>query len=165
MKVIRSEDNDHEEPVTSNPKQLLPSEKITTPNRKMGIEHFQTLSSYPCQMEITMLTRFEIAPITPAFAYGDIAPTILADLGDRYERETGLQVKHWAIWILPSGAAVPVPTQIDPTIIPVVRLCKLFGQTLQQVSLVGSHSLADADRFMISTAITQLNDVHTLQVA
>jgi hypothetical protein len=112
-----------------------------------------------------MLAEFVVAPITAGFAYGAMAPAILADLAERYKRELGIQARHWALWVLPTGTAVPVPTQIDPSLMPVVRLCQLFKQTLQQISQVESHSIHEADRFSISTAIAQLNEVHSLRVA
>ncbi|MPQ69388.1 hypothetical protein [Pseudomonas sp. MWU12-2323] len=112
-----------------------------------------------------MQTAFVVGPVTARFAYGALAPTILANLSRRYEHEAGIQVKHWAMWIFPKGTAVPVPTQIDATSMPVVRVCRLLEQTLQEIAQVEMRAFTEADKFNISTVIEQLKELHSLSVA
>lgn len=112
-----------------------------------------------------MHADYEVAPIHAGQAYGAAAPAILADLAFRYETETGLKVQHWAMWVFPNGSAVPVPTQLDHLRIPAVRACRLLSLTLKQINQVGMHSFGEADRFFISTAIEQLEELYSLGVA
>lgn len=112
-----------------------------------------------------MQTEFVVGPVTAGFAYGAVAPTILANLARRYVREAGIQVKHWAMWVFPNGSAVPVPTQIDTSIMPAVRVRRLFEQTLLEIAQVEMRAISEADKFNISTAIEQLEELNSLSVA
>lgn len=112
-----------------------------------------------------MEAGFVVAPVAAGFVYGGFAPAILEDLGRSYEAEAGIQVRHWAMWVFPNGSSVPVPTQIDTNSIPVIRACLLFKRTLQKVSKVEMRNMSEADRFSISTALSQLDEVNTIGIA
>lgn len=112
-----------------------------------------------------MEASFVVAPVVAGFVYGALAPAILEDLGQSYEAEAGIHVRHWAMWVFPNGSSVPVPTQIDTTRIPATRACLLFKRTLQKVIEVEMRNMSEADRFNISTALSQLDDVNTIGVA
>jgi len=112
-----------------------------------------------------MDTGFEVAPLSAHFVFGSLAPIILANLAVRYTDETGIKVKHWAIWVFANGSSVPVPTQIDTSIIPAIRAAQLLKMTLEEVSKVKMQSMREADRFMISTAIDQLDELCSIGIA
>jgi hypothetical protein len=109
-----------------------------------------------------MDARFEIAPLPAGFVFGQLATSILDDLARRYENEAGIKVKHWAMWVFSNGGAVPVPTQIDNSLIPAVRACQLLKQTLQQVAHIEMRTMTEADKFNINTAISHLDELHSL---
>lgn len=112
-----------------------------------------------------MEAEFEVAPVSAEFVFGLLAPAILTDLAKRYAEETGMEVKHWALWVFSNGSPVPVPTQIDTSVVPAVRAAHLLKQTLEKVSQVEMHSWSEADKFMITTAIAQLNELKSIGIA
>lgn len=112
-----------------------------------------------------MEAGFVVAPVVAGFVYGELAPAILEDLGRSYEAEAGIQVRHWAMWVFSNGSSVPVPTQLDPSNIPAVRACLLLKRTLQKVIKVEMRNMSEADRFNISTALSQLEEVNTIGIA
>lgn len=112
-----------------------------------------------------MEAEFEIAPVSAEFVFGQLAPAILNDLAKRYAEETGIAVKHWAFWLLSNGSSVPVPTQINASVLPPVRAAHLLKQTLEKVSQVEMQSWSEADRFMITTAIAQLKELNSIGFA
>lgn len=112
-----------------------------------------------------MKAEFRITPLPAGLVFGDVAPQLLVDLAGRYEREAHIEVKHWAMWVFDSGPSVPVPTQLSPESFPTVRACQLLKQSLEQVARVEMHKLSEADRFLISTAIDQLEEFKSLGVA
>lgn len=112
-----------------------------------------------------MTTQYQVAHVSPEFLYGRIAPVILEELTRRYEAECNIVVKHWVVWVFGEACAVPVPTQIDDEAIPPARACRLFKLTLQEVSRVEMHRLDEADRFMISNAIDQLDELSPIGLA
>ena len=111
-----------------------------------------------------MTTQFEVTPLSASFLYADLAPAILAELSRRYADECQIGVRHWAAWVFENDCAVPVPTQIDCSTFPATRACQLLKQTLQEVERIEMHRLTEADKFTISTAIYQLDELHSLGV-
>lgn len=103
--------------------------------------------------------EFKVAPVSPVMVFGHMAPFILAELANKYESEAKIQVKHWAMWVFPNGCAVPVPTQIDTTVLPTTRACQLFKQALDKLAQVKMRSLDEADKFNLSTTIAQLKEL------
>lgn len=112
-----------------------------------------------------MATQFEVTPLSVSFLYAGLAPAILADLSRRYEVECNIAVRHWAAWVFTNDCAVPVPTQIDSCTFPAIRARQLLKQSLQEVERVEMHRLSEADKFTISTAIDQLDELNTLGIA
>lgn len=112
-----------------------------------------------------MEAGFVVAPVVAGFVYGGLAPAILEDLSRSYEAEAGIQVRHWAMWVFSNGISVPVPTQLDTSHVPAVRACLLFKRTLQKVIKVEMRNMSEADRFNISTALSQLDEVNTIGIA
>lgn len=112
-----------------------------------------------------MEAGFVVAPVAAGFVYGELAPAILEDLGQSYQAEVGIQVRHWAMWVFPNGSSVPVPTQIDSARVPPVRACRLLKRTLQKVARLEMRRMSAADRFNINTALSQLDEMNTIGIA
>lgn len=112
-----------------------------------------------------MEASFVVAPVVAGFIYGGLAPAILKDLGQSYYAEAGIHAGHWAMWVFPNGSCVPVPTQVDTSRIPIVRVCLLFKRTLQKVIKVEMRNMSEADKFTISTALSQLEEMNTIGIA
>lgn len=112
-----------------------------------------------------MNAEFEVAPLSAKFVFGSLAPAILSDLAGRYADEAGVDVKHWAIWVFANGCSVPVPTQIDTQTMPAIRAAQLLKRTLEKVLQVQMHAMSEADRFMISTTMSQLDDLNSIGIA
>ncbi len=109
-----------------------------------------------------MAVEFRVEPLPVKFVFGDIAPRIMTSLAARYADEARIEVRHWAMWVFENGCSVPVPTQIDSSTFPIVRACHLLKLTLEEIKRVEMHTLGEADRFIISTVIGQLDEIRTL---
>lgn len=112
-----------------------------------------------------METGFVVAPVAVGFVYGGMAPAILEDLALSYQAETGIQARHWAMWVFPNGSSVPVPTQINSNQVPAIRACLLLKRTLQKVAQLEMRRMSEADKFNINTALSQLDQMNTIGIA
>lgn len=109
-----------------------------------------------------MAVEFRVEALPVKFVFGAIAPRVMSNLAARYTDEARVEVRHWAMWVFENGCSVPVPTQIDSSTFPGVRACQLLRQTLEEIAQVEMHTLGEADRFIISTVIGQLDEIRSL---
>lgn len=112
-----------------------------------------------------MEVGFEVAALPPGYIYGDLAPVILEGLAKRYSVEADIEARHWVMWMFSNGCSVPVPTQIDTNVIPAIRTAHLLKLALENMTHVQVQALSEADRFMVSTTIDQLNELVSIGMA
>ena len=118
------------------------------------------------EKELSMQSHaFETAYVPASLIYGASAPLILDELGRRYQAEVGLRPRHWVIRLYENGAAIPVPTQITPAVLPDVRVRQLFKQTLDKITQHEMRDLDEADTFNINNTSRQLQELGLMQAA
>jgi hypothetical protein len=109
--------------------------------------------------------EFANTVIPVELVYGDLSEPILAELRDRYQAEIGLKPRHWLLRVYSSGLAVPAPTQATNQIIPDIRVCQLFKQTLDKITRVQMRDMTEADTFNIKHTSHQLQKLGSLRAA
>lgn len=109
--------------------------------------------------------EFANTVIPVELVYGDLSAPILAELCDRYQAELGLKPRHWLLRIYSSGLAVPAPTQATNQVIPDIRVCELFKQTLDKITRVQMRDMDEADTFNIKHTSNQLQKLGSLRAA
>lgn len=97
--------------------------------------------------------------------YGNLSAPILAELCVRYQAELGLKPRHWLLRVYSSGLAVPAPTQATNQVIPDIRVCQLFKQTLDKITRVQMRDMDEADTFNIKHTSHQLQKLGSLRAA
>jgi hypothetical protein len=110
-----------------------------------------------------MDTQFRVAPLAADYVLGSMAPALLEHLAERYQSEIGITVKHWAMCVFTDNyCTVPVPTQINNNVLPMVRSCRMYRNALEHLRKVQMHDLTEADKFLISTTLDQLDELISL---
>jgi len=108
---------------------------------------------------------YETVLVPASLIYGGSTSLILSGLSKRYLDETGVRARHWVMRLYPNGAAVPVPTQVTPSVLPDVRVRQLFKQTLDQITELELRRLDEADTVTISVTHQQLRELGLVQAA